>query len=285
MQNNNLNKNDNNSLLGFSAKELLKTNPITIIMMYLIIYIFGTLIISLFVSLIVGNCNGIGFNEAFKIGMTKVSPDSENARIYFEIQSYTNFFSYLLMFLVIPFFGRDYLKNEIKVFKDYKKVLVIVFEAIVFASVSQGLSYFSTFLLDKIGASSATSENELLIKNMILYGGKPLIVISTVIFAPIVEELVYRKALISILDNWANNLNISKEKLKAIFSIVISGLIFALPHMLSSQGYTPLAWLILFLVYFISGAILGVIYYYNNKNVYASWSAHTLNNLIAVINM
>ena len=276
---NNYQYNNNNS---FSLKELFKTNPLTIVLVYLIVYIFGTLLVSLIVSEVYANIKNLSLQEVFNCGLAKPE-DVNKQEIFYNIQTYTNFFTYMLLFITIPFFSRDYLKEDLSIFKDYKRVIIIIICAILFMLISKGLSDLSSLIIDKMGYSDLTSQNEDLILKMCENGAKGLVVVSTVFFAPIVEELVYRKALIKLSERITNEWN--KKVLEAIVNISLSALIFALPHMLSSQNYPVSVWIVLFMVYFISGALLASIYYFNKKNIYASTLAHTLNNLYAIMHI
>jgi len=255
-------------------KELSKTNPISIIAFYLLTYLFGTLIISILVALTIGAKHGLAIEESFRISMSKLETiDKANLNIYYELQAYTNLFSYLLMFIIVGFIGRKYLIDDIKIFKNYKTVLLMILSAVIFTLINFGLSNLSTLIVSKI-SNSETSANEQLIQSMVKSGNQIPVAISVILFAPLTEELVYRASIFSLSD-----------KLKPIFRILISGLIFSLPHMISSIGYNFGAFMVLELVYFAAGVLLATIYYIFNKNIYASTMAHMFSNAFAFIMM
>ncbi len=281
------NNTNQNNIYGFTFKDIFKTNPLSIIFMYLIIYIFGTLLVSFIVCKVVGSINNYTFKEAYNVVVNGIRDEyiKSDTILYYQAQAYINFFSYLLMFILIPLFGRAYLKDEIKIFKNKKMVLIICVEALGFVLVSQGIEKISSLIINNLGYENVTSANETLIENMLAHSFKPVIFISTIVFAPIVEELVYRKSIIELSERALKDFSVKHKKLSIAIHLIISSIIFALPHMLSSNGMNGLVWFILFSVYFISGLCLSLIYYFTNKNIYASTIAHMANNLVAMILM
>ncbi len=276
-----------NLMYGFTFKDLLKSNPLTILLMYIITYIFGTLLVSFIVCKIVGDINGYTFKEAYKVIMGGITDTMENSdvRLYYTAQAYINFFGYFLLFIVVPVFSLKYLKDDFSIFKDYKKVLLIIGEAVAFACISALSESIASRIICNLGYENQTSQNEALIRNMCLYAPKALVLISTVVFAPIVEELVYRKSVIALSEKVFTDFSYRHKKLSICIHLVVSALLFSLPHMLSSANYNALVWFILLLVYFISGLLLAIIYYFTNKNIYASTVAHMANNLVAILKM
>ncbi len=283
----NRNNNQNKISYGFTLKDLFKTNPLTIILMYLIIYIFGTILVSLIVCKVVGDINNYTFKEAYNVVVNGIRDEylKSDTTVYYQAQAYINFFAYMLMFLILPIFGLAYFKEDAKIFKDKKKVLIIILEALIFVLVSQGLEKVSSLIINNMGYENVTSANETLIENMMAFSFKPVVFISSALFAPVVEELVYRKSVIVLSERALTSFSEKHKKLSIIIHLCVSSIIFALPHMLSSNNLNALVWFILFLVYFISGLGLAVIYYFTNKNIYASTIAHMSNNLVALIFM
>ena len=113
-----------------------------------------------------------------------------------------------------------------------------------------------------------TSVNQEAINQTLTSPLAPLMIIATVIGAPVVEELVFRKGFFSVIKNkWV--------------ALVVSSLMFSLMHVL---GETTLAGFIINLVVYGSmGAAFGFIYIYNKKNIYPVILVHALSNLIAVV--
>ena len=110
---------------------------------------------------------------------------------------------------------------------------------------------------------------------------------SIIIFAPFIEELIFRKALFRFFD-------FKKPCLNAL----VSGLIFALVHVIlpilviilsilanDSQYVIDNIYLelIFFVNYFLCGFLLGFIYNISGQNFFVSFIVHLLNNLIVLI--
>ncbi len=254
-------------------EELKKTNPLSLIIFYLISYVFGTLMISLIVCFVSSKINNLDFKEAYNIGMgiIKTEDVAFSDSLYYATQAYTNVFSYLLLFIITVFIGRGYLKEDAKIFKNKKTILFVLLAAILFTAFNALTGQLSTYLVSKV-SDQTTSENENLIRGMIKSGYQIPVGISVILLAPIVEELVYRKSICELAD-----------KLHPVWQILISAVCFALPHMLSSTSYTFLPFMILTITYLLSGVALGVIYFIFKKNVYASFSAHFISNTFSFI--
>lgn len=254
-------------------EELKKTNPLSLIIFYLIIYVFGTLLVSLIVCFVVSKIHNLDFKEAYNIGMgtTKTDDIAFSNNIYYTVQAYTNVFSYFLLFIETILIGHAYLKEDASIFKDKKQILFVIIVAVLFTAFNALTGKLATFLVSKV-SENTTSENEQLIRNMIKNGHQIPVGISIIVFAPLVEELVYRKSIMELAD-----------KLHPVFQIAISSLCFALPHMLSSIGYSFLPFMILTITYLLSGIALSVIYYVFKKNVYASTISHLVSNTFSFI--
>ena len=96
-------------------------------------------------------------------------------------------------------------------------------------------------------------------------------IITTVILAPIVEELIFRKALHKLLSRFHI----------AIF-YVLSSFAFAIIHMLSGNA-DFLTLFLQFIPYFLSGLMLAFIYHKSKYNIYITIICHMLNNRLAII--
>lgn len=99
-------------------------------------------------------------------------------------------------------------------------------------------------------------------------------VFSAVIFAPIVEELVFRGAIY----------NMIAKKTSAIKTILISGAIFGALHVVFGLVGGDLFELIYFIQYFLMGAAFGFIYH-KTKSIHVCIAVHFINNLVAVLMM
>ncbi|MBF0710253.1 MULTISPECIES: CPBP family intramembrane glutamic endopeptidase [unclassified Gemella] len=147
-------------------------------------------------------------------------------------------------------------------------------------SVGKGMSFFFIMMLLQMilsiilqilahifsfnPVSQNTQEISLAIKS------QPIIILYVVVFAPILEELVFRKAIFAYL---YDIINTSREKLRFILAAFLSGLIFAIPH----DGISPIA-----IVYIVMAMIFAYLYK-KTSNIIAPITAHILMNLAVVI--
>ncbi|MDE5715944.1 MAG: CPBP family intramembrane metalloprotease, partial [Anaeroplasmataceae bacterium] len=155
-----------------------------------------------------------------------------------------------------------------KIRQNYKKYLIVI---PLLAVAFYGLSILISFIIDLFINDVSINQND--IENMILHGSAFLTFVSVVLIAPLVEELIYRKAIFNLL-----------EKKPIWLSYLVSGICFMIPHMISSIGKFSVGdWLFMCIPYLSSGLMLCGIYHYTGKNIYASWFAHFVNNFIAFI--
>ena len=172
------------------------------------------------------------------------------------------------MFIGITFWMRFDLKKDFIDGKNRKGFLCL------FAVISAILFYGITFVIDNycIAPFVGVSENQKTIELSIANGGAVWMFFAVVVFAPVVEELIYRKAIFKFL-----------EKKNIVFSYVVSVFCFTLPHMLTTNFNPPSEWFLLCIPYFVSGILLAGIYHLSGKNMFVSWFVHFMNNLLAFI--
>ena len=116
------------------------------------------------------------------------------------------------------------------------------------------------------------SANQAVIEAILNNGGAIPMVLATVILAPVVEELIYRKAIFY----YGNKYSVA-------CSYIVSILLFTLPHMLSSDMSNMAMWLLQCVPYALSGGLLCIIYHKSNYNIYTVILVHMTNNLIACV--
>lgn len=256
-------------------KQYLKTHYLFIILSYLIGMLLGSLLSIIILYNIAGSLYDVSFNECSKILMLE-SLDNQPQNIvdcYYFIQSWSNFISYLVVFIFTLFYARGYLIEDFRSFKQINKKrnffnIILAFSGCIILYYS---SYFFSFIAYKL-TKETQSVNQSSFENMILNGYGFIIFIAVFILAPIAEELVYRKAIFKFFEG---------RKINWFIPVIVSALIFALPHMTSTE--MSLAWPIFLLSYLSSGIILGLVYHFSNKNIYISILCHMLNNLVAFI--
>jgi membrane protease YdiL (CAAX protease family) len=92
-------------------------------------------------------------------------------------------------------------------------------------------------------------------------------VLSAVILGPIVEELIFRKAIFGLFKS-------------DYAGLAVSTLAFGAIHLLSESSIASA--LVNGITYFIMGLIFGYIYIKNNRNLYAPLAVHIISNAVSV---
>ena len=113
-----------------------------------------------------------------------------------------------------------------------------------------------------------TSLNQAAIEEMMLSSSGILMIIPVVLFAPIVEELVFRKAIFSLFKN-------------EYTALIISSLLFGLIHVSSEVSFA--AFIVNGITYVTSGVALGYVYIKNKHNIWASIMVHAFSNAVSVV--
>ena len=169
-----------------------------------------------------------------------------------------------LAFLAISFLFTDILEDTKKLKNNYLPVTLLGV-----------LGFLVMFLLDatvsrltEILDFSSISANQMLIERLLFKDGFVFLIVSSVIFAPMYEELFFRKFLFSKIKSDKIALIVSSILFGAMHLIVETDILTALIHSISYIG---------------SGFVLGLIYLKTNKNIYASFLAHFLINLLSII--
>ena len=121
--------------------------------------------------------------------------------------------------------------------------------------------------------SGATANNEQAVRSLI--DSYPLYMFFSVsIYAPFIEELIFRKSIKDIFSSYENN-NINKY-----IYIIYSGLIFSSLHVLgTTSSYLDYLYIIPYLALGISFASL----YYKTDNIFTTITMHSIHNTIAIV--
>lgn len=236
---------------------------------YLIIYFGVSSILMVFLTIIISifDKNHSFFEVLTILQMKEESLTNIQKPIYYNINTYTNFLTYLVSFVVVGFFMRDSLVSDFISVKNKKLFYGL------FAGISAVLFWGISILVSNIVANFVgESDNQNMIVGMITQGGAIPIFFAVVVFAPFVEELVYRKAIFKLL-----------EKKHVLISYLVSTIVFVVPHMISTPIDNIGNWLLLCIPYFVSAILLCLIYHKSNKNFYVVWFVHMINNLFSFI--
>lgn len=253
----------------YSSQKLMTNKLIAILAYIFITYIGSSLVIILIANLYSTFNSAIDFYvlmETFtSSNFDKIEEGYLNA--YAIVSSLGNMVGYLILAIILGFCLRFYLKEDF--LKCKKRPLYLLIYTVIAFGVFFGITYLVDFLVSQ---NAGSSDNQLSIEIMIKNGGAVYMFIAVVLLAPMVEELIYRKTIFSML-----------EKRHIAISYAVSTVCFTLPHMFTTSFADPGRWFLIMMTYAVSAVLLAVIYHKSNKNVYVSWFVHMLNNLIAFI--
>lgn len=185
------------------------------------IYIFGMFLLGGIVGGVLvfylSTKNDIPSENIIK-AMTTLSEVQRENELAALTNAISNLFAYLFITVFLVFLLREYLVKDYKekVKPNVKKFIITVVIGFV---VFYGVSILAGLL------SKENSENQQAIENIFKFGYGPIMMIATVLLAPFVEELIYRKVIFELF-----------EKFKSWVPIVVSALLFMLPHMLQKSS-------------------------------------------------
>lgn len=168
----------------------------------------------------------------------------------------------LLMIILFIIYRRTIIEDFKKFKKDINGNLELAFR---YWTIGFSIMLISNLFISLI-LGKTISGNEEIVRNYI--DSSPLLMaISTVIFAPINEELTFRKSLRDALKN------------KWVYALT-SGIIFGGLHVISYIN-TPLD--LIYLLPYTSLGISFALLYYKTNNIFSSISMHTMHNLLSII--
>lgn len=163
--------------------------------------------------------------------------------------------------LILGFIYRKDLKKEFIIYKtDFKKIFKF---SLKWWSIGLMIMALSNVILHFAFHSSPNNENQI----QKLLGQLPVyIAITSCFFAPIIEELIFRKSLKNCFKN-------------SYMFIIASGLIFGGLHVITSKD---LAGLLYIIPYGAFGSIFAYIYY-KTKTIFSTITIHMIHNTILII--
>ena len=173
------------------------------------------------------------------------------------------------MIIIFTLYRKELIENFKYYFKNFTKIFSTSFNYYIIGLI---IMYISNNLI-AIFFSNATPNNEnmtrLLIDKYPLY-----MLFSVAIYAPFIEEIIFRKSIKDVIDNYCNN-----NKNKYIY-IIISGLLFGAMHVIGMSS-TPIDYLYI-IPYMALGCSFAITYTKTN-NIFSTITMHSLHNLIAII--
>lgn len=189
--------------------------------------------------------------------------------------SLVNIIIYVLLFIPIVWFLRTDLSFDFKDLKMLnKKTIGFVIAGYLYVIFGNIISNVFINLIAFIFQSSyKPATNQIVIEDMLRNEGTLLIILSAVILGPIVEELIFRKAIFGLIH-------------QPRIALLVSSFVFALIHIITEAFTEPLISIILTMIpYLTMGFIFGFIYLKYHKNIYIVTIVHMLANLISVIGL
>ncbi|MFA6805765.1 MAG: CPBP family intramembrane glutamic endopeptidase [Candidatus Methanomethylophilaceae archaeon] len=177
---------------------------------------------------------------------------------------------YLMLLVGIGYLSITILKKDWKLLdkKPTKLISMSVIGLGIMFIANLVSSVLASGLSEIFNYTAETSTNQAAIIQMLKSPYMILMVINAVIFAPIVEELVFRKAFFSIIKNkWV--------------ALVVSSLMFSLIHIISEP--TIGGFIVNLVIYGGSGVGFGYIYLSHKENIYSTIIVHALWNLMTVL--
>lgn len=190
------------------------------------------------------------------------------------------FITYLLVAIPLVFLNIKKIKFDYSVLSINveKPFLSNLFSSIILMyAVSIGLGIISSLFAEIFGMSSVSSNQESI--DLMLRSKSAFLVILTVTFiGPLVEELVFRSAIFSLIKNSKN-------------AIIVSSIVFGLIHITTElvlllDGFSWFAFgqmLVFSIPYIGMGVFLSYLYHKNNHNIILLYGVHAIYNLIVSI--
>lgn len=187
-----------------------------------------------------------------------------------EINTLLTFLSSLLilgLYIGIPK-TRQFLIEDLKRFNNNLKrnLILAIILGLAFTGITFGFQKFIFIFLTK------TSDNQNVVVDQFIGKYAVFAVFSSVLFAPIMEEIVFRKGIYLAFNN---------DKISFIVGTVVFAGIHIISTSLASVGAKN--YILLITTYLVPSLMLNIIYRYFGHNVYMTIFAHLLNNILAFI--
>lgn len=184
-----------------------------------------------------------------------------------------SFVIYIVFTLIMMVLMKPSLKLDLPSFKEEKATILnrVLSGIVTIFAINIVTNIIVTVLTAILGVSSDISSNQLSINRSLASPFMILMIFTAVILAPIIEELVFRKAFFGLIKN---------PKIALIASSVCFGLIHVTTEL--TQG-NLLGTFIAGLSYIAGGISLGLIYMNNKKNIYIPIIVHSAYNLIGML--
>lgn len=194
-------------------------------------------------------------------------PVTELTRFAF---SFLNFSIYITLLPLLLIMLKSDLVNDWSSFKKIKpmwfQVIAVGYLYIVLGNLLA--SYLQNFLSGLLNIIPRQSVNQISIENALSSNGAVFMILAAVLLGPIIEELIFRKAIFGLFKS---------DKI----ALAVSTFVFGAVHLLGESSI--ITGLINGIAYFMMGFIFGYIYLKNDKNIYVPIAVHIISNLISIL--
>ncbi|MBU1143058.1 MAG: CPBP family intramembrane metalloprotease [Firmicutes bacterium] len=181
-----------------------------------------------------------------------------------------NFLIYIALLPGILYLLKYDIQYDIKESKEIKGqfflAIIIGYLYIILGNIFAG--YLSEIMSNLFKLAPSESINQEVIVSALRSEGMILMILSAVILGPIVEELIFRKAVFGLI----------KSNGMALF---VSTFVFGIIHLVGEASVQEA--LVNGISYFVMGFIFGYIYIKNNRNIMIPIAVHILSNLVSVL--
>lgn len=186
--------------------------------------------------------------------------------------SLLNFLVYLLLFPVIILFLKPYIIIDLSQAKTYQaKWISLIVAGYLYVLAGNIISNVLIEIMQLItNTQSDIAMNQAIIMESLQGNGVILMVISAVLLGPIVEELIFRKAIFGLFKN-------------NTIAMIISSFAFGIIHVLSEPSIIDL--MINIIPYLVMGFVFGYLYIKHERNLFVVTMVHILTNLISIISI
>lgn len=187
-----------------------------------------------------------------------------------EASSLINFLIYILLVPGIYYFMKRDLLTDFKLAaKDKKELIIPIIVGFAYVWIGNIVSnLLSQWMASSLGVEVGEAANQQAIISAVTSSTGFLMIISAVFIGPVIEELIFRKALFGL---------IKSDKI----AIATSTLVFGLIHVMSETSIQDA--LINGVPYFVMGFVFGYIYVKNKRNIFVPTIVHILNNAISIL--
>ena len=176
------------------------------------------------------------------------------------LQVILNILSYVSLSVVFIIILRKYLFNDLKSIKT--RILIDILVVIGGVLLIKGSEALCSWFYKLINQEISGDNQDTIVESIEAY---PIMMfLSTVIFAPFVEEIIFRKCIFSYFK-------------KDLYGALVSITTFALIHVFASLDFIHI------LPYIFAGTIFSLSYILSKRNIWISISVHTIVNLISFI--